>query len=80
MSRTTWREQIEDLAQGDEIISCTLSDEELSEVFDAGYGTAEGRPFTAWSYEWVYFPAEYDGSEYVARAPRNPCEHKTEHV
>jgi len=74
---TTWRKEIADVAKGDELIACTLSDEELDMEFDAGYGVSEGRPFTAWSSEWVYLPAVYDGAEWVERVPRNPAMDKT---
>ena len=45
---------------------------ELDEEFDDGYGSSEGRPFTMWTHEWVYFPVVYDGAEWVGRAPRSP--------
>ena len=77
---TTWRKLIAECAEGDEIIACTLSEEELDAEFDSGYGVSEGRPFTAWSDQWVYFPSEYDGSEDCNRVPRNPCDIATEHV
>ena len=34
----------------------------------------DGKPFTAWTERRVYFPAMYDGSVWVASAPRNPCD------
>ena len=75
----TWRELIKDTLDGDSLIECTLTDEELDVEFDDSYGIYEGKPFTAWSKEYVYFPVGYDGSESVGRAPRNPrneiCEH-----
>jgi len=76
----TWKERIEFAASGDKILKCTLSKEELETEFDDGFGIQEGKPFTAWSAKWVYFPAVYDGAEWVARAPRNPCDSATEHV
>jgi len=72
---TTWRSMIKYItAKGETIIACTISDEELDREFDDGYGGTEGVPFTAWSENWVYFPIQYDGSEWVGRAPRNPCD------
>lgn len=59
---------------------CTLSEEELSVKFYDGYGGAEGKPFTLWTKNRVYFPAVYDGSEWVASVPRNPCEEATQHI
>lgn len=76
----TWRKLIEKAAKTDIIIACTLSEEELDEVFDDGFGTSEGRPFTAWSKKYVYFPVVCDGAEWVERAPRNPCKEACSHV
>jgi len=45
---------------------------EMAQVFDDGFGGAEGCPFTAWGKRYVYFPITYDGSEWVGFAPRNP--------
>ena len=73
MSMTTWRRLIQYTAEGDQITDCTLLETDLDIEFDDGYGGAEGRPFTAWSDEWVYFPVVYDGSEWVGRVRRNPC-------
>lgn len=63
----------------DDIIECTLSKEEMDEDFDAGYGGTEGKPFLAWSKNWVYFPVCYDGAEWVGAVPRNPGDHKPVH-
>ena len=76
----TWRQLLEKCAGDDAIVANTLTDEELDEPFDKGWGGANGKPFTAWSEDYVYFPATYDGSEWVARVPRNPCDTPTEHV
>jgi len=73
----TWaeklKEELEDLP-GEDIIHCTLSEEELNTPFDSGFGGTEGKSFTAWSENWVFFPICYDGAEWVGRAPRNPCD------
>jgi hypothetical protein len=53
---------------------CTLTEEQLKVVFNNDYGGTEGAAFTAWGEKWVYFPIEYDGSEWVGHAPRNPCD------
>ena len=76
----TWRKLINIAAGDDRIISCTLTDEELDKEFDDGYGFPQGKPFTAWSEKFVYFPVVYDGAEWVGRAPRNPCDEVTFHM
>lgn len=76
--RTTWRKKLSEFR--DEIIACTLTDKQLDEKFDDGFGCSEGRAFTAWSKKYVYFPVVYDGAESVGRAPRNPCNEATSHV
>lgn len=48
--------------------------------FDSGYGCTEGCSFTAWGGKYVYFPAEYDGCEWVECVPRNPCLVATTHI
>lgn len=75
----SWKKLIEVCANGDQITDCTLSDAELNEQFDDGFGGSEGKPFTAWSDNYVYFPVVYDGAEWVGRAPRNPCDEATGH-
>jgi hypothetical protein len=75
-----WRNMItQALPKGENIIACTISDEELDRKFYDGYGSIDGTPFTAWSENWVYFPLCYDGSESVGSAPRNPCDRSMEH-
>lgn len=56
------------------------SEEEFQKLFNAGYGVEEGCHFTAWSKNWVYFPACYDGSEWVESVPRNPTPIATKHI
>jgi len=80
MSESNWKKMIEDTANGDVIIGCTLTENEMTVKFDAGYGGSEGKAFTAWSDKYVYFPVVYDGAEWVGRAPRNPCDEATSHV
>ncbi len=58
----------------------TLSEEGLLELFDAGFGSPEGAPFTLWTTRRVYFPVVYDGSECVGSAPRDPCDEVTQPV
>lgn len=63
----------------DNVVSCTLTEEELCESFDAGYGEPEGKPFTLWTKARVYFPLVYDGAEWVGSVSCNPDENPTEH-
>ena len=44
-----WNENLSDL------ISNTITDYEMQNDFDEGYGIEEGKPFTAWSTNRVYF-------------------------
>ena len=82
---TTWRDSISDeMEQHNDgwgnVEFCTLSDTELDVQFDAGFGGSEGKPFTLWTHTRVYFPAVYDGSEWVESVPRNPCNEATIHI
>ena len=79
MSRTTtWRKEFEKEDIDGELVH-TLSESELDIVFHCGYGGVNGLSFTAWDDTWVYFPIEYDGSEWIGKAPRNPCALKMQH-
>lgn len=62
-----------------QLVGCTLSEEQLHEEFDAGYGEEKGANFTAWTANRVYFPVGYDGAEWCGSAPRNPSGEATEH-
>jgi len=55
-------------------------DQVMDRKFDAGYGSAEGDYFTIWTKNRVYFPCEYDGSEYVGSVSRNPDFVATKHI
>ena len=73
----SWREMIEEEREqyGDgPIVSCTLKDDELDMKFDFGRGLIEGKPFTAWSDNRVYFSTVYDGPKWVDIVQRNPCD------
>ena len=81
---TTWKEKLKEAFEGtgddfDKMIT-TLTDSELNEEFNDGFGRTNGKPFTAWGENYVYFPICYDGAEWVGYAPRNPCEIKTNHM
>ena len=74
---TTWREEItralEDEGESwSDVVATTLSEAALDKQFDSGYGTSRGARFTLWTARRVYFPAVYDGAEWVASVPRNP--------
>lgn len=83
--KATWRDLITEAmkARGDswsEVEGSTISEAELDVKFDDGFGGSEGIPFTVWTKKYVYFPAVYDGAEWAASVPRNPCDDKTKHV
>lgn len=63
-----------------DVVLCTLSGSELDVEFDDGYGSAEGKPFTLWTANRVYFPSVYDGAEDCESVPRNPCNEAVGHV
>lgn len=62
-----------------DLISNTMTDEEMLKMFDADYGSPEGIPFTDWSRKYVYFPLCYDGSESVGFVSRKPDGKPTDH-
>lgn len=82
---TTWKEQI---LKGmnvvgetfQDVVSCTLTDEELLKKFDDDYGPKEGLAFTLWTSNRVYFPVVYDGAEWVESVSRDPDGKPTDHV
>lgn len=81
---TSWHELVtRAMAKRDDswsnLVGCTLTDTELHTVFDADYGLEEGKPFTLWTADYVYFPVSYDGKEWVGAVPRNPCDTPTHH-
>ena len=81
----TWRIQLDSAFKQHEesaadVVACTLSEQELDVEFDSGYGGSEGKPFTVWTEQRVYFPVVYDGAEWVASVSRNPDEKPTQHV
>lgn len=83
--RTNWRKAITEALKDNgeawsDVIACTLTPDQRDIEFSADYGTSEGKPFTAWTKNYVYFPAVYDGSEWVESVPRNPCDVVKEHV
>jgi hypothetical protein len=82
---TTWRKELEDAFRktGDTwgaIEASTLTTEQLDTEFDPDYGGTEGASFTVWTRNYVYFPACYDGAEWVAWVSRNPDAQPTSHI
>lgn len=82
---TTWRECItqemkERGESWDDVVAMTTTHAELDDRFDAGYGGTNGCSFTLWTSRRVYFPGCYDGAEWVASVPRDPCDEATVHV
>jgi len=72
---TTWRTLLIDAMASHEetmldIVSSTMTAEQMDVEFDNGYGTEEGIPFTVWTHNRVYFPICYDGAEWVGSASR----------
>lgn len=81
----TWAQLIsaEMAAQGKswaDVVDRTISYAEMNVEFNDGYGGTYGKPFTVWTHKRVYFPAQYDGSEWVASVSRNPDGKPTRHV
>jgi len=82
---TTWRELVStalhDRGEGwEDVVSNTMTDEEMDVEFYDGFGGAEGCPFTIWTENRVYFPAVYDGAEWCASVSRHPNGIPTRHV
>ena len=48
--------------------------------FDNGFGLTEGPSFTVWTKNRVYFPVQYDGSEWCGSVPRHPCYEVVRHI
>ena len=81
----TWRELIgyEMCDAGEtwsDVVASTLDDVGLDRKFHDGYGSSEGGAFTLWTRRRVYFPVVYDGAEWCASVPRDPCDEATCHV
>ena len=81
----SWRQKISEEMEArgdsfDEMVSCTLTDDELDVEFDDSFGEPCGKRFTLWTQRFVYFPTVYDGAESVSSVPRDPCGEPTWHV
>ena len=82
---TSWRELfISRMAFNGEtladVISNTMSEQEMDVRFYSSFGGVEGIPFTVWTTNNVYFPACCDGSEWVGSVSRNPDGKATDHI
>ena len=80
-----WKQELEKEIRslGEDITSLatTLTEEEMTREFNGeSYGLCWGDSFTAWTTNYVYFPATYDGTEWVESVPRDPCMKKTPHI
>lgn len=84
METYSWKKGLEECFEhtGDTLddLACTLSEDDLILEFDESLGIIQGKPFGAWSKDFVYFPACYDGAEKVAFVPRNPTGRPIEHI
>lgn len=74
---TNWKELLQEaMAARSETIadleSITLTEADMGEQFDPGFGGTNGKPFTAWTAKTVYFPLCYDGAEWVGSVSRHP--------
>ena len=63
-----------------EVESNTMTEADMAQAFDCGYGGTEGCAFTLWTARSVYFPIAYDGSESVGRVARHPDGKPTAHL
>ncbi len=72
----TWADLLA-AAAGDDLIIAKAPEDAAAweQSFYADYGSGEGAPVLAWSEQSVYFPVNYDGQQYFARAPRHPQAH-----
>ena len=68
------------IRDGGKPVAASIDHPKFTREFDGGYGCSEGCHFTAWGGKYVYFPAVYDGSEWISFVPRNPCLQATSHV
>ncbi len=80
----TWRHLIEEQFNlhnewFQDISSIAPSFDVLNVPFDYDNGE-KGPAFTVWTKERVYFPATYDGNQWVASVSRDPDMVATDHV
>ena len=83
---TTWKEEIQGEMEfyGEslsDIVSSTISEDEMNIEFDDSMNAVlEGIPFTIWTANRVYFPAQYDTGEWCSSVSRNPDGKPTGHI
>ena len=78
MAMTTWREELKlAMREHGETLDDIVESRGREGWMDIVRG---GVPFTAWTKDRVWFPAMYDGNEWAASAPRNPCDEITKHI
>ena len=85
-----WFTELKEIDEKEKIIGITTdkglfnsideAKEGLDYDFDDGFGGTNGPSFTAWTLTRVYFPAEYDGSEWIDSVPRHPSNNATCHI
>lgn len=85
MTMTTWRKALgiafaDSKDSWENVEAMTLTEEQLDRPFDDGYGGSDGDPFTLWTKDHVFFPAVYDGAEWVAYVSRHPDGMPTGHI
>lgn len=81
----SWKEMLDEAFADNgeswaDVESNTMTLEEMEKVFDTDYGGTEGCEFTVWTKKSVYFPACYDGSEWIGRVSRHPDGKPTPHI
>lgn len=59
---------------------CTLNSKELDVEFNDSERSINGKPFTCWTMDRVYFSSTYDGCESVESIPRNPSPEEPRHI
>lgn len=64
----------------DDVEAHTFTDSDLDAGFSVAYGATKGCAFTVWTRKRVYFPAQYDGMEWVESVARHPDGLPTQHV
>jgi len=83
---STWKEkiQIEMDLYGEslsDIVSSTISEDEMNKEFNNSYGLIKGIPFTVWTANRVYFPVWSNRSaEWCNSVARNPDGEPTYHI
>lgn len=81
---TTWRRLFEDarreVSDTSPIVQVAPNEAVLDVEFDNDYGLSQGPAVLVWTEDRVYFPAVYDGLEWLESAPRNPTTEGQAHV